>query len=189
MNIYGKKVMLRAMEPEDQEMLREIANDPEIETMVGGWSFPISKYKQDAWYHDVITDKDNLRFVIELLDTKETVGMVNLIDIDWKNRSAFHGIKLKKDAPKGAGIGTDAVMAIMRYAFEELQLVRLDSTWVEYNEPSLALYRKCGWTVEGRKQKAKFSRGKYHDVLFGGILAEQYFAAKEAMQWKAYDEK
>lgn len=189
MNIYGNNVMLRAMELEDLEMLREMANDSNIEHLVGGWSFPISKYEQDNWYRNAVSDKRNLRFIIEVLDTKEAVGMVNLVDIDWKNRSAFHGIKLKNNAPKGKGIGTDAVMAIMRYAFEELQLVRLDGSWVEYNHSSIALYKKCGWSIEGKKEKAKFSRGKYYDVLLGGILAENYFEAKKTLNWIAYDEQ
>lgn len=43
MNIKGKIVTLRAMEIEDQEMLRETINDPEIEKMIGGYSFPYQK--------------------------------------------------------------------------------------------------------------------------------------------------
>ena len=177
------------MEPEDMEMLRDVANDPNTEFMVGGWSFPISKAEQMKWYEKAIFDKNNLRFIIETLDEKQAIGMVNLVNIDWKNRSAFHGIKLGKGAPKGRGYGTDAVMALMRYAFEELQLVRLDGSWVEYNEPSLRLYKKCGWTIEGTKEKAKFSKGRYYSVFIGGILAERYFEVKKELKWVPCDEK
>lgn len=38
-----KKVKLRALETEDMELLRETVNDPEVERLVGGWSFPVSK--------------------------------------------------------------------------------------------------------------------------------------------------
>ncbi len=189
MNIYGRIILLRAMEPEDMEMLRQMTNDPEIEHMVGGWSFPISKQEQMRWYERVFSDKNNLRFIIEMIDSKEAIGLVNLVDIDWKNRSAFHGIRITSTAPKGKGIGTDAVMALMRYAFEELQFVRLDGSWVEHNEPSLALYKKCGWAVEGIKEKAKFSRGQYYKVLIGGILAESYYEVKKRLNWIPYDQK
>ena len=50
MNIYGKKVVLRAMEPTDCELVREIFNDPEIESLVVGWAFPLSQYAQEKWY-------------------------------------------------------------------------------------------------------------------------------------------
>lgn len=46
MNIIGKMVRLRAMEPADMEYLRGSANSPESEQMVAGWSFPISSYAQ-----------------------------------------------------------------------------------------------------------------------------------------------
>ena len=101
MEIYGEKVKLRAIEPDDLEMLREIINDPETEKMVGGWSFPISSYQQEKWFEKVANDSNNLRFIIEIVETKEAIGLVNLVDIDWKNRSGFHGIKLHPKAPKG----------------------------------------------------------------------------------------
>ena len=183
MNLVGKKVMLRAMEPEDMELLRETVNDPEIERMVGGWSFPVSKYQQMKWYEQVVGDQRNLRFIVETLDTKETIGMVNLVDIDWKNRSAFHGIKLKREAPKRHGYATDAVITLMEYAFEELQLVRLDGSWVEYNTASISLYKKCGWKIEGTKEKSVFHQGRYYSMYFGGILAEDYRRMKEQMGW------
>ena len=31
MNLYGDKIKLRALEPDDMEFLRETVNDPEIE--------------------------------------------------------------------------------------------------------------------------------------------------------------
>ena len=64
MNIYGKKVILRAMEIEDCELVREMFNDPEIEDLVVGWSFPLSKYSQKKWYEEHYNDK-NFRFIIE----------------------------------------------------------------------------------------------------------------------------
>lgn len=183
MNIYGKRILLRAMEPDDMEMYREMANDPEIEWMVGGWSFPISTTEQMRWYERVVVDKSNLRFTIVLANSNEAIGMVNLVNIDWKNRSAFHGIKLVESVPHRKGIGTDAVMTIMSYAFDELQLVRLDSAWTEYNEASIALYKKCGWSIEGCKKRGVFKRGRYYDRYFGGILCEDYYEAKKRLKW------
>lgn len=189
MNIYGEKVVLRAIEYDDIEMLRETTNDPNTERMIGGWSFPISKENQKKWYDAITNDSNNLRFVIQTLDSNEAIGMVNLVNIDWKNRSAFHGIRLCPNAPKRRGYGTDAVLALMRYAFEELQLVRLDGSWVENNESSIHLYEKLGWKIEGKKSKAKFTRGKYYDVYFGGILKDEYYSIKRTLNWIPYDEK
>lgn len=184
MNIYGEKVMLRAIEPEDMEMLRETVNDPEIEKMVGGWSFPVSRYEQIQWYERVINDKNNLRFVIEVVETKETIGMINLVDLDWKNRSGFYGIKLKADAPKRKGYALDAVMALEWYAFEQLQLNRLDGSCLVYNIASQKLFDKCGIKVEGIRRKAVFKDGQFFDQQYMGILREDYLEAKKRLGWK-----
>lgn len=178
MNIKGRIVTLRAMELEDQEILREMVNDPEIEKMVGGYSYPISKDQQLKWFNLNVNNQNNLRLIIET-EEDGVIGFANIINIDWKNRSAFHGIKIANKGFRSKGIGTDTVMAIMRYAFEELQLNRLESSIVKYNEPSRRLYDKCGWAVEGIKRKSLFKINEYHDELIVGILREDYLELVE----------
>lgn len=189
MEIYGEKVKLRAIEIEDMEMLREIVNDPETEKMVGGWSFPISSYQQQKWFERVSGDNNNLRFIIEVLETGEAIGLINLVEIDWKNRTGFHGIKLHPEAPKGKGYAKDAIMALEWYAFEQLQLNRLDGSCIVYNIASQKLYEKCGVKVEGIKRKAIFKDGKYWDQQVTGVLKEDYMIAKNNLGWKSYDER
>jgi RimJ/RimL family protein N-acetyltransferase len=185
MNIKGKIVTLRAMEEEDQELLREMVNDPEIEKMIGGYSFPVSKIQQKKWFESNANSQNNIRLIIE---TKEdgAVGFANIVNIDWKNRSAFHGIKIASRKFRSRGIGTDTVMAVMKYAFEELQLNRLDGTIIDYNEPSRKLYcDKCGWKVEGVRRKAVFKVNEYHDELIVGILKDEYEnLIKENKYWE-----
>ena len=174
MNIKGKVVTLRAIEESDMDLLKNMLNDEEIERLVGGWAFPISSYQQRKWYEDNINNNKNVRFIIE---TKEdgAIGLATLTNIDWKNRVAFHGIKLANKKYRARGIGTDSVMAIMRYAFNELQLNRLDGAIIEYNEGSKKLYcEKCGWKVEGIQRKKIFKSGRYYNRIIVGILKEDY---------------
>lgn len=173
MNIYGKKVILRAMEMEDCELVRDMFNDPEIENLVIGWAFPLSKYSQRKWYENNYNTKD-FRFIIETKDDG-AIGVATLSDIDWKNRMAYHGIKLEKQAVRGKGYGTDAVMAIMRYAFDELGLNRLNSSWFKDNLPSKCMYMKCGWKEEGIRRNYIFKHGKYRDLVETGVLASEYY--------------
>lgn len=174
MNIRGKKVTLRAMEKKDGPLLVEIFNDPEIENLVVGWSFPLSEFAQEKWLENHYQDQNNFRFIIED-EEGQAVGVATLVEIDWKNRSATHGIKIVQQANRGRGIGTDAVMAIMRYAFDELQLNRLDGSWFPENIASKNMYMKCGWKEEGIKKQCVFKRGKYRDLILTGILAQDYY--------------
>lgn len=174
MNIYGKKVILRAMEKSDCEMIRNMFNDPEIEDLVVGWAFPVSQFAQEKWLEAHYGDQRNLRFVIETEDDGP-VGIATLTDIDWKNRRATHGIKLSSKEKRTKGIGTDTVMAIMRYAFDELGLHRLDGSWFDTNAASKGLYKKCGWVEEGIKREYVYKKGKFRDLTIVGILASDYY--------------
>ena len=173
MNIKGRKITLRAMEKDDCKLVVEMFNDPEMESLVVGWSFPLSQFAQEKWLDNHFADQNNFRFIIEE-ETGEAVGIATITEIDWKNRCATQGIKIAKRENRHRGIGTDALMAIMRYAFEELQLNRLETTWLEENRPSRSMYQKCGWVEEGRQRQKVFKRGKYHDLIFGSILAQEY---------------
>ncbi len=173
--IEGKTVILRQMEESDMSCYYEMINDPFIYSKVVGWSFPVSKLEQSEWFSRAIHDKDNRRFTIVLKETGLPVGMVTLSNIDWQNRSAFHGIKLHSSCPKGKGIGTDAVMTLMKYAFDEVNLNRLDGCWISDNIASEKLYLKCGWRIEGVKKDAIYRNGSYHDLKIVGITRSEYY--------------
>ena len=182
MSINGKKIYLRAMEPEDMEMYRDMINDEDVSRMVVGWSFPVSRKEQSDWYNRAVGDI-NKRFTICMKEDDKPVGMVTLTNIDLVNRTAFHGIKLHPSCPKGQGVGTDAVMTLMEYAFNQLNQNRLDGEWFLYNKASKHLYEKCGWREEGIKRKAIYRNGEYHDLAVCGILREDFIAAKERLGW------
>ena len=130
------------------------------------------------WFEDHYNDKNSYRFVIE---TKEDgpVGIATLVDIDWKNRRTDHGIKISSHSNRAKGIGTDAVMAIMRYAFDELGLNRLDTSRFDTNEPSKKLYPKCEWKEEGVRREYVYKNGSFRNLTIIGILRSEYYALIE----------
>lgn len=173
MNIYGKKVMLRAVEKDDNAFLVEMLNDPELENLIVGWYLPQSCYAQYRWYEEEHLDDKNLRFIIETPE-EGLIGMTNLLNIDWKNRNAFQGLKIANVSNRHKGYGTDCVMALMRYAFDELQLHRLNTNWLDNNIASMNMYRKLGWRKEGVQKQFIFKRGEFRDLIIGGILESEY---------------
>lgn len=179
MNIKGEFVTLRAIENEDLDLMREMLNDPQIESLVVGWAFPVSKTQQEKWYEKSLNDNLNLRFIIET-EKDGALGIATLTNIDWKNRRATHGIKLANRENRSKGVGTDTVMAIMKYAFDELQLNRLDGSWFDDNIASKKLYQKCGWKVEGRIRSCIYKSGKYRDLDIVGILRDEYYELIES---------
>ena len=104
MNILGKKTLLRAIEPEDLPQLLAWANDPDIQTKLGGWHFPSSAEDQRKWYASFSLGSRDQRFAIETAE-HGLIGTANLVDIDWKNRNAFHGLMLGNKDTRGKGYG------------------------------------------------------------------------------------
>lgn len=173
---------LRAVEYEDLDMMQDMLNDSEMEKLIVGWSLPVSSAAQRKWFETSMSDKTNLRFVIET-EEGESIGIATLSNIDWKNRRATHGMKLQNKKNRHKGIGTDVVMAIMRYAFDELNLHRLDGSWFMDNVPSQKMYTKCGWKEEGRRREYIFKNGKYKDLIVVGILKDEYYELIETNKY------
>ena len=176
MNIKGKKITLRAIEKGDLELLHKWSNDPEITKMLGGWHFPSSMEDQEEWYKTITFSSINQRFAIE---TEELglIGTANLVNINWKDRNAFHGMLLGDKDIRRKGYGVDTIKTISRYAFEELGLMRLDGNMIEYNEPSIRVYtEKCGWKIEGKRKQYWFRNNRWWDQVIVGITRDEYFS-------------
>lgn len=184
MNILGKYVTLRAIEREDLPILNRWANDPSIQELLGGWHFPTSLRDQEQWLASLSCNSLNQRFAIDVPDIG-IIGTANLVNIDWKNKNAFHGMMLGDKEIRGRGYGVDTIMATMRYAFEELGLMRLDSDMIEYNAASLCVYiEKCNWREEGRKRDWFFRKGRYWDKIIVGITRQDYLeSARLNLYW------
>jgi len=186
MNIKGKKVTLRALEKSDLSLMLKWSNDPELQYWLGGWHFPSSMATMEKWLERISEDQSNLRFAIEN-EEEGLIGSANLVEINWKDRNAFTGMMLGDTNNRSKGYGTDTVMAIMRYAFEELGLERLDTTIIEYNKPSLKLYcDKCAWEKEGVKKNWYWRKNRYWGKIILGINHNNYLELiKQNKYWES----
>lgn len=175
MNIHGQRVILRAIEEDDLPQLHAWANDPELWTHLGGWRFASNVESTKAWFKGLGHDPNNHRYAIVSKDEGALIGTANIVNIDMKNGNAFHGMMLGAEATRGKGYARDAVMATMRYAFDELRLNRLDGDIIEYNIASYKLYvGKCGWKEEGRQRKWHFRQGRHWDRIIVGVTEDDY---------------
>lgn len=172
--IQGKHVTLRPVEADDLETLRGWINDPRMSELVVGWSFPVSRAAQRAWFEDSLTDSSTRRFVIEGPEGG-VVGLTGLWRIDWHDRHALTAVKLGAEESRGRGLGTDAIFTMMSYAFYEVGLNRLWSDILTYNTASYKAYvEKCGWQVEGLLRQTVFRHGAFHDCHRVAVLREDF---------------
>jgi len=185
----GKFVTLRPIEEEDLEFVRTLFNDPELESLVVGWSWPVSRYQHKKWFEKISADTNSIRYIIE---TKEDgpVGTSGWQPIDWKNRiAASIGIRIINKQLRSKGIGIDTCMAMLKYIFDELQLNRTDSEVIEYNKASIKLLEKLGYKLEGVRRNYIYKNGKYYDLLLYGLLKEEYYETVKRLKYWKHEEK
>ena len=176
MNIKGKNITLRALELEDLSLLQKWANDPEIQYMLGSWHFPTNMNDQQKWFSNLSCNSNNQRFMI-INEANLPIGMANLVNINFKDGNAEHGLLLDKQY-QGKGYGSDVVQTIMNYAFNELRLNRLETTIISINEPSLNLFKKCGWIQEGTLRNWYYRKGQFINKQILGVLKEDFLKIK-----------
>ena len=174
MNLKGRKVTLRAIEPSDLEFLRYMMNDETINENIIGLSFPISTVMQERWYQSSLDNHDNYRFIIET-EKDGVVGLVTMGDIDWINR-VVHSTGIKVDAKRitESGIALDAMVTMFKFIFYQLNLNRIEGTVLVNHTQAAALNKLLGYTIEGTLRKAIYRNGEYHDVYMLGMLKEDF---------------
>ena len=166
MIINGKKIILRAMDVEDADLLLDIINDPDTEKMLGGSSYPVSYDMQCEWIKKQKNNNEIFRAIIALQDNmKEGIGTVILNNIDLKNGTAEVHIKMSTQSCRGKGYGPDALNTVVDYAFNEMRLNCVYAEVLEYNTISLKLFEKCNFIKEGVLRERVFKNGKFVNIV------------------------
>jgi ribosomal-protein-alanine N-acetyltransferase len=78
----------------------------------------------------------------------------------------------------GEGVASEAMAAVLHWAFTELELHRVFARHMATNPASGAVMRKNGLRHEGTLREHYWKLGRHHDFLVYGILRSEYFAAR-----------
>ena len=144
--LIGKHVTLRAMEPEDLEVLYTLENDTSLWD-ISSVNVPYSRYLLKQFIakgtHDIYTD-GQLRLMVESIDDGTVVGMVDLVDFNPRHLRAEVGIVLARDY-RNMGFGTEILVLMEQYVKEFLHLHQLYAYVSSKNEPSIKLFSKAGY--------------------------------------------
>jgi RimJ/RimL family protein N-acetyltransferase len=129
-----------------------------------------------AWLEKKFERDDEFRFffTIRTLEGDQLIGFIGLFGIQWNHGSAWVGIGLGERNYWGKGYGTDAMQVVLRYAFKELNLYRLNLDVFAYNPRAIRSYEKAGFKIEGREPKAVLRDGQRYDMVLMGILREEW---------------
>lgn len=117
-------------------------------------------------------------FAIEYRENGKMIGTCGFAAVDFQNDCAEIGYVISPDY-WGKGIASEAVSAIMQFAFCDLDINRIEARYMTENAASRRVMEKCGMTFEGVFRKKLFVKGEYRDIGVCSMLAEEYFAKNE----------
>jgi RimJ/RimL family protein N-acetyltransferase len=175
--LTGKLVRLRPLELDDIDRCLAWINDYDVKQYVNN-RYPISRESEEEWLCGATkrTGYDGLMLAIETLTDGRHIGNLALDEVRPEARKACLGIMIGDKDFWSRGFGTDAILTLLRFAFDEMNLNRV---WLEVhddNARAIACYRKCGFVEEGRLRQHRFKAGAYHDTIVMGVLASEFEA-------------
>ena len=176
--IYGERIRLRAPEREDIPTFVRWFNDPEVRRYLLMYE-PMSRAKEEKWFDGMLEYRDDFLFGIEapVQGGWQLIGNTGLHRVDWRNRAATFGIVIGEQDFWNQGYGTDATRTMVRFAFDTLNLHRVQLEVFDYNLRARRAYEKVGFRLEGTRRQALFESGRYYDEHLMAVLRDDFAAS------------
>jgi diamine N-acetyltransferase len=168
--MIGKKILLRAPEPGDLEVLYAWENDPSV-WQISNTLTPFSRYTLEQYILSSQLDIHSSRQLRLMIDLKapsgddRPIGTIDLFDYDPLHRRAGIGILINK-ADRGYGYASEALDLLIDYAFNTLQLHQLYCNISADNEKSLKLFQDHRFRIAGLKKEWLSVKNKWKDEYF-----------------------
>jgi ribosomal-protein-serine acetyltransferase len=107
---------------------------------------------------------------------QEVAGLIGFKDTDVLNRRTEIGYWLVEKFRK-KGIVTQSVKSLLKYAFEELDLNRVQIKAGTENIKSRRIPERLGFSFEGIEREGEYLNGGFIDLAVYSLLKSEYFKA------------
>ncbi len=180
--LKGKKVILRPLNKEtDLENCVRWMNDKEVIQYIYLF-LPMSFQQEEEWFDGLAKRKDDIQLAIETLNGNY-IGNISM-GISWKDRVAGIGITIGEKEYWGKSYGTDAIMLLLEYAFNSLNLRKICLSVLNFNKRAQRVYEKCGFKKEGCLKEHVYKNGKYVDLIDMAVFKKDFLPL-----WEKYNKK
>ena len=173
MILRGEKTILRPIAASHlPRFVRWLRDDDVRKGLSGNPKGPTLK-QEKAWFAGLPKKKKSEKHFA--IDTKDGlhIGSASL-RLDVTHKRAEIGILIGDKQAWGRGYGKEVMVLLMRYGFEKLKLHRIELGVYAYNTRAIALYKKLGFKLEGKKRDFILWKGKFYDELLMGMLAKEW---------------
>ncbi|QHC33108.1 GNAT family N-acetyltransferase [Streptomyces sp. HF10] len=170
----GKRVALRALEPEDADVVFAWFQEDYFRDMFGyrypvgrgGWRDWIDRHGKPS-YHDAT-------FMLYSTEDGAALGLGALRNPGSEDRSAEVSLALGDISSRGLGLGREAALLMAEFGFHVMGLRRIYAWVLAQNLPAAAACQAAGAVQEGIARKARLVNGTPVDAVLYGVLAEEF---------------
>ena len=145
------------------------------------FGFPLTREHLEGHLRESAERGDRLIFKAAASDDDRVVGHIELGAIDRRNQSLRIGRVLLDPAARGRGLGTGMMRCALDYAFETLQMHRVELGVFDVNPRAITCYERAGFRQEGTRRESYQARGtpgSYWSEILMGVLASEWKTLK-----------
>ncbi len=114
-------------------------------------------------------------FAARATDSGRIVGHGEIGFVDRRNRSArLRRILIGPAELRGKGHGEALVRALVRFAFEELDLHRLELGVFDFNQAAIRCYERVGFVREGTLRESRRRGDEWWSSCVMGLLRDEW---------------
>jgi RimJ/RimL family protein N-acetyltransferase len=172
--IEWSEVSLTPLRAADLDQIWQWQNSPDIRDLSMGFRMPVPFENVEDWFSRIRSDESGKRIVFAVRVSGELAGTVELHSVKMLHRKASLAIVLGDLTRQGRNLGFVACSLALDFAFNSLDLRRVELEVVESNMRAVRLYERLGFLLEGRKREDYFAHGRRMDVLVFGLLREEW---------------
>ncbi len=169
--IQGKLVRLRPPKAEDALPMVGWFEDLKTTQFLGRRN-PPSVEVENVWLESTAKDPNSVVWVLEV--DGRAVGTTAIREIDWKNGFGTTGTMIGDKSLWGKGIGREVMQLRARYAFTQLPLRKLKSSYFDGNTASGRAQEAAGYREVGRFRADRYVDGKWVDEVMTEVMREDW---------------
>ncbi|MEQ8820582.1 MAG: GNAT family protein [Sumerlaeia bacterium] len=172
--LIGDGFTLRPVEPADAPIVAACNNHPDIRATFFTHT-PLSEEAASARIRGYYAPgADYIPLAICDAETDAAIGITALHRVDLVSRAAVYSICIADPAHWGRGLGRSVTEMMLRYAFDILNLHRIQLHVWTGNTRAVQSYEKCGFIKEGTLREAMKHQGEWCDFYVMGVLEGEW---------------
>lgn len=173
---------VRELSEKDIPVINKWRQQEELYSYLGAPFRYIGLAVDEAWYENYLKNRHNTVRIVVVDKNDEPLAMGALTDIDHLNQTTMAHFMVGDPAKRGQGIGAYIGLLLLKHAFMDLNLNKVESMVVSSNKESLSVHETAGFVVEGVRRKCLYKNGELSDLIMLGLLREESDSALKKLE-------